>query len=125
MYAIRSYYVKLIKVAGNVPTPDIKSIYDLKSLATDSQLSPGHMIEIQGSRLKLNTDLPDEGVFLINTANNSETKVEQVHTNLPSRLACMLPDALAAGNYLLEVRNRQNGNKNLSAGMFSAELSVN
>jgi len=117
--------LKLEKVQGSITAPIIKSVYDLKSQETNTQLSPGHMIEVQGSRLKINRDLNDEGIFLVKDADGNETKVEQVHTNLPSRLSGMLPEALSTGNYTLEIRNRQNGNNNLSIGVYSAELSVN
>ena len=117
--------LQLEKVAGISPRPEIKSVYDLKSQEMDGQLSPGHMLEISGSKLKLDPEQADEGIFLINASDSSETKIEQVHTNLPSKLAGMLPDVLPSGAYSLEVRNRQGGNKSLSTGVFNAVLSVN
>jgi len=118
-------HLLLEKVAGSSPKPEIKSVYDLKSQEIDGQLTPGHMLEIIGSKLKLDFEQADEGIFLINDADSSEIKIEQVHTNLPSKLAGMLPDALPSGSYSLELRNRQGGNKNLSTGVFNVVLIVN
>ena len=116
--------VKLEKVVANIRQPEIKSVYDLKSQETNGQLSPGHMLEIIGSRLKLDIEKPDEGVFLVNSANDSETKIQQIHTNLPSRISGMIPESVAAGSYKLEVRNRPGNKKNLTIGIFTTELSV-
>lgn len=114
----------LEKVEANVRQPEIKSVYDLKSQQTDAVLSPDHMMELLGSKLKLDTELTDEGIFLINSADDSETKIDQIHTNLPRKLSGMVPEALAAGSYRLEVRNRPEGNKSLSVGVFALELTV-
>jgi hypothetical protein len=117
--------LKLEKVEANVRKPQIKSVYDLKSQETNGLLSPGHMLEIHGISLKLDNEQSDEGVFLINSADNSETKLEQIHMNLPSTLSGMLPDSLVSGSFLLEVRNRLIGNKSLTIGIYSKPLSVN
>lgn len=118
-------YLKLEKVVGSSPKPEIKSVFDLKTQEIDGQLTPGHMVEIRGSKLKLNPDLNDEGIFLINNSDGSEINIVQVHTNWPSRLTAMLPDELPAGSYTLEIRNRQGGNKSLSTGVFNSTLIVN
>lgn len=116
--------VKVEKVGANARVPQIHQVFDLKSQKSDSVLTPGNLIELSGSRLKLNTESADEGIFLINASDDSEVKVDHVHTNKPSTLLAMLPDNLAAGTYNLEVRNRQEGNKNLSIGVFTIDLIV-
>lgn len=116
--------LELEKVKAIVRQPEIKSVYDLKSQQTDAVLTPDHMMELNGSKLKLDTELPDEGIFLINSLDDSETKIDQIHTNLPSKLSGMVPEGLAPGSYKLEVRNRQEGNKNLSIGVFAQDLTV-
>ncbi len=116
--------LKLKKVEPIGSQAEIKSVYDLKSQQTDGVLSPGHLIEIHGRKLKLNTELADEGIFLINSADDSEIKITHLHTNHPGKLSAMLPDNLASGTYLLEVRNRPTRNKTLSAGVHMEHLSV-
>lgn len=115
--------LKLEKVSPNVRTPEIESVYDLKSQKLDGPLSPGHMIEIRGTRLKVNMDQPDEGIYLI--SNGAATRLEFIHSNLPSTLSAMLPEGLTAGDYTLEVRTRLAGNSNLFTGVFTKTLSVN
>jgi len=117
--------LKLGKVEANIRKPEIKSVYDLRSQQRDAELSPGHMIELRGSYLKLNMDQPDEGIFLMNNSDNSEIRIEQIHENLPSKLSGMLPDDLPVGAFTLEVRNRLKGNTSLYTGVFTEELSVN
>lgn len=117
--------LKLEKVLPNVRTPEIESVYDLKSQQLDGVLSPGHMIEIRGIRLKVNMDQPDEGIYLISNGERAETRLEFIHSNLPSTLSAMLPEGLAAGDYTLEVRTRLAGNSNLFTGVFTKTLSVN
>lgn len=115
--------LKLEKVLPNIRTPEIESVYDLKSQKLDGPLSPGHMIEIRGTRLKVNMDQADEGIYLI--SNGAATRLEFIHSNLPSTLSAMLPEGLTAGDYTLEVRTRLAGNSNLFTGVFTKTLSVN
>jgi hypothetical protein len=112
-------------INGATREPEIKSVYDLKSQERNSQLTPGHMFEISGSKLKLEQLQADEGIFLINVADNSEIKIEHIHIDRPSKLSGMLPDTLPSGSYTLVVRNRQGGNKSLSNGVFNEILVVN
>lgn len=112
------------KVAASVRQPEIKSVYDFKSQQNNAVLTPGHMIELRGRLLKLDTELTDEGIFIVNTTDDSEFKIVQIHTNLPSKLLGMLPDELAPGVYNLVVRNRPEGNKNLMSGSLTEGLTV-
>ena len=116
--------VQLEKVAASARIPDIKSVFDLKSQEMNSTISPGHMVELQGSRLKLDLSQTDEGIYLVNTADSSEIKVQQIHTNLPSKLFGMLPDGIPPGSYTIEVRARMEGNKNLAVGILKDKLTV-
>lgn len=116
--------VKLEKVDASARVPEIHMVYDLKSQQSDSVLTPGNLIEISGNRLKLDAEFDDEGIFLINASDASEVKIDHVHTNKPSTLLAMLPDDLAAGSYNMQVRNRQEGNKKLTTGVFTSVLVV-
>lgn len=117
--------LKLEKVLPNARTPMIESVYDLKTQVLDDAISPGHMIEIRGSRLKVNMDEPDEGIYLINNGSGAVSKLEFVHRNLPSTLSALLPEELATGDYTIEVRTRLIGNSKLLTGVFAKTLSIN
>lgn len=117
--------LKVDKVQPNDRTPEINSVYDLKTQEQDGPLSPGHMIEIRGSRLKLDPDQPDEGIYLIAKGDGAETRLEFIHRNLPGTLSAMLPEGLGAGDYTLEVHTRLIGNMNLFTGVFVKTLSIN
>jgi hypothetical protein len=116
--------LQLEKVQAIARIPEVKSLYDLKSQLINSTLSPGHMVELQGTRLKVNLLQKDEGIFLVNSSDGAVLKIQQIHTNLPSKLSGMLPDGIPPGDYTLEVRVRMDGNKNLLVGALAAELTV-
>jgi hypothetical protein len=117
--------LKVEKVLPNDRTPEIDSVFDLKTQGLDGLLSPGHMIEIRGSRLKLDSDQPDEGIYLISKGDGAETRLEFIHRNLPGTLSAMLPEGLGVGDYMLEVRTRPSGNMNLFTGVFAKTLNIN
>lgn len=117
--------LQLEKVEANSRKPKITSVLDLKSQQTDCALTPGHMIELRGNYLKLNLQQEDEGIFLVNTSDTSEFKLQQVHDNFPSKLSGMLPDDLLVGENRIEVRCRLKGNATLFTGVFSEVLYVN
>lgn len=116
--------VHLQKVDPKVASADIQSVFDFKSQKEDSLLSPGHMIEIKGKRLKFNTEANDEGIFLTSVNGKNTTRVKLVHTNRPGKLTAMLPDDLTAGKYTLEIRNRYRGVKTLASSSASARFVV-
>lgn len=116
--------MKLEKIEADLPEPEIKSVYDLKSQQTDALLSPGHLIEILGSKLKINPESTDEGIFLINIEDKSEMKIQHIHTNRLGKLSAMLPDNLASGVYILEVRKRPKKNKTLKTCIYKKQLRV-
>jgi hypothetical protein len=117
--------MKLQKVEASVLQADITAVYDLKSQQTDTLITPGNLIEVLGSKLKLNTELADEGMFLINNTDGSEIKIQHLHTNLPGKLSAMLPDNLPSGSYSMEVRKRPERNKTLVTGVHTKQLKVN
>lgn len=117
--------LQLEKVEAVSRKPIITSVLDLKSQQTNSVLTPGHMIELRGNYLKLNLQQEDEGIFLVNTSDTSEIKLQQIHDNFPSKLSGMLPDDVPVGEYRIEVRSRLRGNATLFTGMYSDVLNVN
>ena len=116
--------LRLEKVLPGTRKPEIKSVYDLKSASYDAVLSPGHMIEIKGARLKFHAEQADEGVFLVHSADSKETKIDRIHRNFPKVVSGMLPDTLAQGSYTIEIRVRKKGAKQLQTSVYATELIV-
>jgi hypothetical protein len=94
--------VKLTKVQTPVTGPIIAAVKDSISGLTDGTLSVGGVLDIAGSRLKVFTDIPEDGVYFI-ASDGTEYKASTLVENKPSRLIVMIP-ALPAGSYTLEVR---------------------
>jgi hypothetical protein len=116
--------MKLEKVAAQDQKPVITSVFDFKTGTSDKQLTPGHMVEVCGNKLKIDRDKEDEGIYLLGKDDNSETVIETVYQNFPGKLSMLIPDNLKPGQYILEVRNRMRNNLNLSKGFFPNELVV-
>ena len=112
------------KVAASAPImPVIKKFIDVRS-KSNTTLTPGRSAQLAGGYLKFNEAETDEGIFLINMADNSETKVDYVYENLPSSLRFEIPDALTTGTYTVEVRTRPKKAKTLRKGRYTDSLSV-
>lgn len=84
------------------------------------------MLEITGSRLKLDGDNATNGVYLV-AGDNTRNKVITVVDNKPARLIVILP-TLAAGEYALQITTQYNGGgsglKSPRIGTFSKLLTV-
>jgi hypothetical protein len=98
--------VKLIKVhrvhVAN-PLPLIVAVKDTLSGSTNDTITPGGVIQVLGSRLKVVEENVLNGVFLTDEY-GTETKLPVIVENKPARIIVMLPVTLATGNYSLEVR---------------------
>ena len=88
-------------------------LYDHGLDTYDETLSPGRIATLIGDRLKFNPAEPDEGIFLINTADNVETKIDEAPHNQPKKILFLVPpDLSAASSFHLELRTRfQDSNK--------------
>ncbi|NJN25312.1 MAG: DUF4469 domain-containing protein [Cyclobacteriaceae bacterium] len=119
--AVDSVTLKKVDVRQNQPLVD--RVYDWGSDTSDSQLSPGDVLEISGQLLKVYNNLEEEGVFFHNQSDGSEVKTALIRTNEPKTLTLKIPD-LPAGNYRLEVRNTRHDGKTLRVGVFAPNLKV-
>jgi hypothetical protein len=118
--------IKVTKVALEENVPHIHDVKDFDSGTENEQLSPGGPVQIYGNRLRFCTDEPTNGVFVIDE-HNVETQCGTVMENKPSQIIIMLPQTLAQGNYVIEVRTNYSTNgklKNLRKGRFSKTLIV-
>lgn len=116
--------IELIKVKASKPTQATINTYLDVMANSATSLSKGGLGELKGEHLKIDTEQADEGVFIINTANNQATKVSRLHQNLPSVLQFVVPNSLAAGSYAIEVRNRPFRVKELRTGKLNTTLTV-
>jgi hypothetical protein len=118
--------VKMTKVQTPVTGPIIAAVRDSISGLTDGTLSAGGILDISGSRLKIFTDLPDDGVYFV-ASDRTEYKVSVLVENKPSRLIAMIP-SLPAGVYTLEVRTHYTGSstpgKQLRKAQFAKPLNI-
>ena len=88
----------------------IEEVYDSKSGTVNDLLTPNRNLKIRGSKLKIVGENPDNGVYFINTADNTRTKVDPTDfvTNNPGELIIVVPE-LKAGTYKVEVQTQYAG----------------
>jgi len=106
-----------------LPKPSPMSYTDFETGETGGEVSSNYLGTIEGLRLKVNEDNPDEGVYFINTSTSAETKVAKYDTNLPKQLKFKNP-ALDDGTYWLEVRRRFTEEGVLRVGRLDGTLAV-
>ena len=92
----------------------ILQVKDIKSGTVNDILTPGRNLKVNGSKIKVAGDNPANGIFFVNTTDNSRTQVEatDVVVNNPSELIVIIP-ALATGIYTLEVVTQYTSNSTL------------
>ena len=113
------------KIAVRERQPFPAHFMDNATKLQDEEISPGTGARITGTLLKFDEIDADQGVFFVNTADGTDTRVETgMLRNMPSDLIFVNP-ALTAGTYRLEVRTILNGNSEIRSGALPAELIVN
>ena len=101
----------------------ILQVKDKKTGKVNDEITPGHVIRVLGSKLKVAGDKPEVGVTLVKVADGSHDLI----VNNPSELLILLPATLAPGKYRLEVATQYSGAKNLKEArkaVFDQELTV-
>ena len=113
------------KVPVQKRRPVITQVFDIKSGEENHVITPGHMIEIMGSNLKVgNNEDKNQGIFLVDTANGKAIKAIHIHYNVPGKLSVVLPETLAKGTYQLIVKTIYNNCKTLKQGTLESPLEV-
>ncbi|NJO90511.1 MAG: DUF4469 domain-containing protein [Chloroflexia bacterium] len=111
------------KVRYSATTPLIDRILDYATQEENGIISAGGAAEISGELLKIDTNDPEQGLFLHN--NGTTVKIEVIIRNLPSDLIFNVPAGLEAGSYQLEIRNKTNKtDKQLKNFVFPTPLTV-
>lgn len=111
------------KVRATSARPILDHFRDIASGTEDDTLTPGKPAEIRGSRLKVDTTDPEQGIFFI-AADETEHRVETIMHNMPSKLIFMVPDGLASGPYEVEVRALLHGHTEIRRGDLNKSLIV-
>jgi hypothetical protein len=82
----------------------IDHVLDVHSDTVDNALSPGYSIVITGSKIKVDGDKPDTGLYFVNRADGERTKAtEHFAENGASKVIATIPASLAAGTYHVEI----------------------
>jgi len=118
--------IKTRKVHVDNPVPNIVEVIDVVSGSTNDRLTPGGVMQLRGSRLKLVETNSTNGAYLL-TEGGGEVKLTVIVENKPGRLIILLPADLAAGTYTLEIRTTYSTNrecKTLKTGRFNRSLTV-
>lgn len=100
--------IKLTFVPQGREAPVVEFIEDFKSETTDDKLTPGDMIRVTGSQLKIYDSPSGQGVFLIQQSNGQEYPLRLVD-NFPAQLLVRVPDDLPSGAYTLKIVNTKQG----------------
>jgi len=114
------------KVETVLPAPSPMEYVDLASGQTNGAITAGTIGTINGHRLKFDPGLPDEGIFLIDTATSIATRVTAIQKNKPGQLVFLVPSAAAPATPVeLEVRARLgDASSELRTGRLDAVLTM-
>jgi hypothetical protein len=88
----------------------IAEVVDLRTGSVNDLLTPGRNAKITGGKLKVEGDDPSCGVYFVNEADGSRTKVDgaDIVENQNARILIIIPP-LAAGSWRLEVTTQYMG----------------
>lgn len=118
--------MKTEKLATAEILPNILEVKDSISQTTNDQLTPNGVLEIMGSRLKIEGEPEQVGIFFVNDDDSNSYKVATVVDNKPAKLIVMIP-ALPKGHYTLQVKTAYTGAtplKQARTGIFNRQLQV-
>jgi len=112
-----------VKQEAVKPKPNPLEYTDINTGERNSVLTPGGMGQLVGHRLKFDPAAPEQGVFFMAPDGSSSTRVDVVGKNKPGELMFMVPDSLAAGDYVLMIRAGF-GEDDVRMGTLEATLTV-
>jgi len=113
----------LVRAGRALSEPFPETLEDFTSDKTDDTLTKGGIARLSGSSLKHDPADLTQGVFLVRS-NGTTTRVDTYKTNKPSEQLFVVPAALTAGTYRLEVRSKLKDSNQLKTGQLAATLTV-
>lgn len=114
--------VKAEKVDGGRNKPCLDHLSDTESDTRDTEITPGGMARLCGSRLSFVANDPLEGIFL-KPAGAAAIRVTKYSRSKPSEIIFRIPEGLAPGLYTLSVRSHL-GTKTLREGQLQGDLEI-
>ncbi|BDD10433.1 hypothetical protein FUAX_28650 [Fulvitalea axinellae] len=115
-------HVNLQKIKSRVTGPQIEQVENGITGQTDDTAQSGGILVLDGSLLKIDTEAPEAGLFLI-ASDGTEHKAVRFIENRPQRLVALLP-AVPSGEYDLEVRTLPRDSKNIRSIRYNTKLSI-
>jgi hypothetical protein len=109
-----------VEPVSNAPLP--VSFEDLASDTVNELITPGGTAVLSGRRLRFDQSDVRQGVFL--TGGDGETRIERVLSHSATKVVFILPAALPADSYKLEVRLLLRNSKETKNGVLPETLSV-
>lgn len=99
--------VRLTKTDAVAPQPTVVEVRDAVSGKSNEILTPGGVVQLWGSNLKIAGESPENGLWFV-PETGQPVKAEVIVTNKPSQLIAMIPP-LAAGSYSIRVVTQSTG----------------
>ncbi|MFA8451446.1 MAG: DNA-binding domain-containing protein [Bacteroidales bacterium] len=103
--------------------PAIVSVFDWGSHTNNEKITSEGTVEIKGSRLKVDYDDGEQGIFFVNKETGDDIKAGYLRTNQPKCLVFSAP-VLEAGTYTIEVRNKTRNGRVLRMNIDATEFMV-
>jgi len=99
-----------VEITGvNKVTFFVDEVTDIESENVNDLLTPKHNLRISGSKVRIDGENAENGVYFINQETNERVKVSsKMPVNKPSELIVVIP-ALSAGSYKLEIVTQFSG----------------
>ncbi len=109
------------KPSEQVPTPTYYK--ETGSHTVAGKVIPGNIGTLHGRRLAFDQQAVDEGVFFISASEDKKVVRAKAYAVVqPAEIVFQVPESLAPGKWILEVRARVRGGKQVRAGRLSAPL---
>lgn len=118
--------IRLQKVDYNPAQTRIYHVTDVVSGLDNDKLTPGGVVKISGTRLKISGKDTKVGLWFV-AANGTETKADHLVRNMPSELTAIIP-SLTAGKYHIKLVTQYSGGtkelKTTKSLTYDMELTV-
>lgn len=121
---IKNVQVEVVGIADTAPMP--MNAFDTETEQTNSTITPGEVLQLEGNNLKVVGSSSDTGVWFVSEDDGMRTQATKIYTNEPMTLLLKVPD-LPTGNYSVEVATQFSKNtetKKIKKGTLPHVLTV-